>query len=619
MVVCALLAASLVCHIEDPAPILPELPRILDQSWALRRGGSAKVDLSISLGAPVLYDSIAVYCDDVCQGEKHVLHSQCDDSCDVACSARHEGTIESTIVDQQAPFVNQDGPGNFGRGLEQFGHADEVVRIADVAYWSVGRDLGFFGEKGPYPPMDYPWKLRHWNRDPCSSTGKVFRRYAYEVKAKWSIYRFDTAPDGRQVKVQGPQGEDVMFKLLVPDRQALPGTNTIRCACSIVQEETRKVGFLPPSGTRVRGEVTETGVCLGEQDGAPTVSTGFLAQNQFQIECEDMVSATVSAVNSTDQDFTLVIHPGTVFVSQDDRVQDIGVVERIVLPVMAGMKASISVPVVRDPSELAVRRFEAKGRTLCLNMKRREPRIGDKFKVGAARDPVVRQLATFTAGLRIKGPTDQVRMWIVTDKANKDEIEKVLIPGPSAASYVRAMYEIAQNTALDLRHPDYRRVWVPDVGGGAAAGDEEFAWYVRNVERMDPRGLASSVKESIEAYARMLGPEGRSYEKDLPLTAARVLGASPSAEVRSAAVDLLLRAVPPSAREGFSAQGGLNGIGIWLTTNDAKAAEDALKVLEAYRTPEVAIFAANAGQGLPDPLRARASELAGIVGNPRER
>lgn len=591
---------------EDPPLVLPPMPPLTDQAWRLSEVGTSEIGLQLSYGTPEVDVISYQYCYNACRGGVHLLHEQCDASCDRACEAVHQRRSGAGVVPEHTSFFTGRGARDIGAGLNQFGHAAVEDALRESISTKIETDFG----KDKLNDLGWEWKERHWNQEPCTHVGKALRTVAVPVVAKWSLRRYDTAPDGRQVLVQGPSGECVVAHVRLPDRQSVPDKSTVVCRCTILGEEERKVGFVPGVGIELRGGIGQTGVCLGESKEAPQATVGYLQECGFQIECEDMTTATVSATNTTGQEFTLVIHPGTVFESQDAKVQDMGVVERIVLPVPPGLRASVSVPLVGGSAEWFPR-AEASGRVLCLNMNRREPSPGDKFKVGLPASTDVLQVAAYTAGLRVRTQTDQARMWIVTDRASRTEIEKVMIPGPSEAGYVRAMFEAHHLTSLDLTTDEFKRLWEPGLAAGAAGGEEEFAWFVAHMAESDPKGLASGVRASIGHYAAMLGPEARSYERETPAVAARVLGGAPSTEVAAACAELVLRGVPEAARVEFSAAGGLDGLGLWLTRDDPAGAETALEVMETFRTPETKFWLLNASPRLPEALRARCAALLG--------
>lgn len=82
------------------------------------------------------------------------------------------------------------------------------------------------------------------------------------------------------------------------------------------------------------------------------------------------------------------------------------------------------------------------GRTLCLNMDKKEPDGTVKYWPVGSADPVVAKLAYLTANQRSVGTQDQARMWLYTDKASLAEINKRLSPKVVPGYYVRALREV---------------------------------------------------------------------------------------------------------------------------------------------------------------------------------
>jgi hypothetical protein len=464
-------------------------------------------------------------------------------------------------------------------------------------------------DKGKLGPLDWEWSSRHWNSKPCTSHGKAFRVHHFEVIAKWKLFRFDTAPDGRQIRVDGPSGEDVVGEIGVPERQEIDLPPRVYCKCSIVKEDQRH-GSVPRTGEQHRGEVPETGVCLGEEPGAPQATDKMLADAKFTLECEDMNTATVSATNPTNEAMVICVNPGTTCTPNDPTVQTMGVVDRIVLEMGPRETVVERIPVAHGPADVALMAFDlAEGGVLCLNMPKKEPRKGIKFKVGLPENIFVAQLAHYTAVQRYRGVRDQARMWIATDHATFDEIGKTLMGGPAEGSYVSCLYEVSEHSQVDVFSQAYRRCWEPKLIVGGSATEEESEWFITNLAAMDANGLSRWVRANPRAFADLFAADARDWHREHAASVGRLLCASANPAVRAAGVDYLMKAVPVASRAELDADGGLDGIGMWLAKSDAAAAQEALAVFEAYKTPSTKYWASNVSESLPAAIKERAAKL----------
>ncbi len=602
----ALLGASPM-PLDEPPPNHPDIPKLPSQLWAIDNQGNARIELELEVvRPPVRLRILERYCTNTCLGGKHLLHAQCDDSCDERCGETHWENVRAEmwprgLDDLRAWRLLQ---GTIDEGLNQFGCLDIAKPLKRSIKAKIAETLGFTEQGSPW---DYEWHERHWTSAHCATQGRGIRLFVYEIKAKWNIHRYDTAPDGRQIKVQGPQGESIVAEIQVPDQQSLLYRVWVTCRCSIVQDELEETGYVPAPEIQRFGEAEETGVCMGEEKRAPQATPALLASADFNVVCEDMNNCTVSATNPTDDPLTFVVHPGTLLASADPKVQDMAVASRIVLTMAPRSSASVSVPMSRGPFDSFSWTTAATGRVLCLNMFKREPGPGDKFSVALPKSSVVNQLAHFTAKQRIRGPWDQVRMWIVTDKAPLSKMSEVLIPGPTPGRYLDAMYEAHTNTAADLTSDEYSAVWEPRLISGASADPDALEWFVLHMSQTDPNGLAAWVKSSLGEFRKNFDADAQDFEKAFAALVPRLLGASEQKPLRGAAVAYLM-GVPASSRASVAALGGLSGLGWWLTTSDADAAAEALTVLEAYKTPDTVFWLANVSPQLPEAIRSRAAK-----------
>lgn len=107
-------------------------------------------------------------------------------------------------------------------------------------------------------------------------------------------------------------------------------------------------------------------------------------------------------------------------------------------------------------------------RTHCLNMEKRQPATGVRYYPYFASDPVIRNLMIMANAALIRGPWQQAYTWIYTDKAPRDEINRLLVPAVSPARYLEGLYIVA-------------------MAGGFTAGD------YTNTNLFDPAYLTASI------------------------------------------------------------------------------------------------------------------------------
>lgn len=600
---------------QDPAPVLPPIPAIPSQAWSL--GGTSEIQFEWSVD-PKLEDAGGYYfsCSQPCRGNKHLLHKQCDSSCDGPCTAIHQYPVLSRVRLFMKEFENM---GQIGAGLNRFGIGGMEAALHYSAELKLKQDLQVV-DKDAVGPLDFNWKSGHWNDKPCSTDSKLVRMFSRKIVAKWKLIRFDSAPDGRQIQVDGPSGEVVAGYLESPDHQAIPAEHRTNCRCSIAPDTENEHGMVPGNTGAGTGpgntHVAETGVCMGNGTTCNQATDKMLADCKFEIVCENMNTCTVSATNPTNEPMVLCVNPGAVCVPNDPNVQNMGVVDRIEMRMEAGQSVSMDVPISHGPFEFPPPNVAAKGRVLCLNMKKKEPHAGIKFKVGLPAHAFIAELAAYSSTQRFRGSREQIRMWIATDFATIDDIGKVLVGGAGEGTYLMALHEIHFKSSLDATSAPFRKCWQPSLLLGGSVDGDTAAWFIANMTRFDGPGLAKWIRSNHADLAELLGSQSKDYERVHLATVSRELGASRNPDVRSAAIEFLLKGVPNAARTDLAKNGGIDGIGSWLKSGDTKAAESAFAVLEAYPSPAARYWASNLAQSMPDTLKERAKKLLGSAPNP---
>lgn len=589
-----------------PPPILPPKPELRKQEWSL--GGGAIIEVTFTVGDPTESTTLYEYCMNTCRGKVHLLHQECDTSCDAPCKSIHRWKLEAELDDSPFAFsvTNSTEKDSVKAGLDRFGVVGQHEALAYSVANSIETQLGLQTEKCS---LDFELNLKHWNQKPCHSSGKLLRNYAFPVEAKWQIYRFDTAPDGRQVRVQGPSGQTTFGSIYVPDRQAVPGPEKTYCKCSVVTDEPEH--SMRTGGTTTR-EASETGVCLGDKPGGSACTDSFLEQMKFDAVCQDMNTCVFSATNFSHAPVTLAINPGTFLIPSDPMVQEMTVIDRVLLQMGPYESVWASVPIEHGPLSASFPPFaEVKGRVLCTNMHRKEPNPSVKFTTALPRSIGISQLATFSSKQRFRGPREQTRMWIGTDSASLADIQKIMIPSPGEGTYVTALYEVSVHSQIDLTAKEFDSCFDPSLLVGGTADQKATQWLIAELEARDAKRLASWLSANTSKFAPLFADSAKDYDLEHAVTVANRLCSSANPAVAAAGIEFVMKAVPSSGREKFANAGGLNGAGALLRGGDAALATLSLAVLESYGGASAKYWASNVGSELPVNLKERAKKLAG--------
>lgn len=589
-----------------PPPILPPKPELRKQEWSL--GGGAIIEVTFTVGDAVESAIYYEYCRTACRGNVHLLHEQCDASCDRACPEIHRHRREADLDDAQFSYsvTTSTEKDSVKSGLNRFGVVGQNEALAYSVSNSIETQLGLESENCD---LDYELNLRHWNDKPCSSSCKLLRRFAFPIVAHWQLYRFDTAPDGRLVRVQGPSGQASFGAVDVPDRQAVPGPQRTYCKCSVVLDE-------PQHGMRTGGattrEATETGVCLGDKPGGSACTDSFLDQMKFNAVCQDMNTCVFSATNSSHAPVTLAINPGTFLIPSDPMVQEMAVIDRVLLQMGPYESVRVTVPIEHGPFAASLSPFaEVKGRVLCANMHRKEPNPSVKFTTALPRSIGISQLATFSSKQRFRGPREQTRMWIGTDGASLADIQKIMIPSPGEGTYVTALHEVSVHSQIDLTAKEFDSCFDPSLLVGGTADQKATRWMIAKLEARDAKRLVSWLSANSSKFAPLFADSAKDYDLEHAVTVANRLCASANPAVVATGIEFVLKAVPSSGRDKFANAGGLNGVGALLRGGDAALASASLSALETFGGASAKFWASNVGGELPANLKERAKKLAG--------
>lgn len=191
-----------------------------------------------------------------------------------------------------------------------------------------------------------------------------------------------------------------------------------------------------------------------------------VAKSEFMVTGVDINSATISDVKFADVPSLrwIFLPSGTVLVPGKEGVQSMITVD----------------PTLLRPSQfVALTQGDLPEKSIavhCLELEKKPPDSSVKFSLGRASDPVLRNLAMFTQRSAIRGPWDQARLWIYTDKASLDRVNKRLALGCPPGMYVRSLWEV--NSVGGLRDQDLASTefFRPEYLGAVSNRKEAATW-----------------------------------------------------------------------------------------------------------------------------------------------
>jgi hypothetical protein len=591
---------------EPPPPTHAALPLPVTKTYDV--GGSNRLEFTFSWKDTGTYGPIdEMYCSHRCRGRVHFLHSSCDASCDDNCTALHQR--DEDAIFRADGTSNDDGRYTSLTAVAQAGaRFGATTPITDLNYTVFGDLQGvFFDPKTNGSKYKINVKYAHFCAQTCATTTRKILGRIYEVNMAWKFYR-ETDVDGKMLRTNGPQGTTLFTKILIPEDKFTDVTNE-NCLCSIVQED-KQTGFVPGTPTTTGttgggipttgttgtsggtgstggvtggssgGNVDTGGIRLGQNPGGTLINGKNQETIGLDVHCDDMNSGELVCTNPFQQPFWINLQPGTTLDTDEDGIQDVVVIVLV----------RLQVPVEMQGPDGGTSLAKARLRLACLDMNKKEPTPATKFRIIPSRDPIVARLAKVANNSLVQGPDDQARIWIYTDAASYEQVEKRLIPAPGPGAYIKLLHE-AKRAGAPLDASRYDGCFSPALLSAVDAPAKDMAWFASTLAQRDPSAAAQGAKAATAAWAQALTGD---VKKETFATAAALVSALCSSgleEAQKAGLSLL-KAAPESARAGLATN---NLAAAWRLawSADAGVSADAKAMLETYNPLGKALYLNN--------------------------
>lgn len=178
-------------------------------------------------------------------------------------------------------------------------------------------------------------------------------------------------------------------------------------------------------------------------------------------------------------------------------------------------------------------------RVLCMNMNKKEPAAGIKYFPYVPKDPVIPMLAKRMDESSFRGPWDQARLWIYTDKASLDDLNKRLVQQLPISSYVMALADVDWVGGLDEKMVKDVKIVRPDFLAGNAAPAYATSFLLEALNRFHGKKAGEWLKKNSASLVKIVGPEMDDFDRaHLKLVFGRMLTYDES-EDRLAALQIL--------------------------------------------------------------------------------
>lgn len=177
-------------------------------------------------------------------------------------------------------------------------------------------------------------------------------------------------------------------------------------------------------------------------------------------------------------------------------------------------------------------------RTHCLNINLKEPAEHVRYFPFRPSDPVLPRLAALSAASMLKGPWDQARTWIYTDRAAFSEINKRLIPGVSGGHYINGVFDVVGVGGISRDEILKSKLLDATTLGNGFGKPAAVQWYLAEMLHSQDDKMAAWLNTKPERLVSML----RDKDKDISGQAGMIIAAclaDNDAKVRAAGLALV--------------------------------------------------------------------------------
>ncbi len=281
------------------------------------------------------------------------------------------------------------------------------------------------------------------------------------------------------------------------------------------------------------------------------------------------LSSDLSSLNMPPCGSEMVMPPGTIWIPDRPGYQSMMSTTRV------GIRYSFDANI--DGGEPM---FES-ARTHCLNKDLKEPELGVRYFPFMSNDDGLVALADMTSKNNFRGPWDQVRTWLYTDKVSFDEANDRLMLGATEGQYTNNLFDVLKVggfTAADLKN---KKLFDPKLLSGAGALDKAFDWVAMQAGEIAGKEVRKWIEGMPEEVQRMLkSPANDMEKKHVPRLMKQLLG-SLDLDTRMGALTFLDKSVGAEAQ----LKDKIGDLRASVFSVDEKEATLAKKVAERYVTP----------------------------------
>lgn len=247
----------------------------------------------------------------------------------------------------------------------------------------------------------------------------------------------------------------------------------------------------------------------------------------------------------------------------------------------------------------------AEMQTHCLSMSKKEPDAGVAYFPYAPSDTMLPALGRVANASRFRGPWDQARTWIYTDKASMEEINKRLFPPVSVSQYVNGLWDVVRLGGFGERDLKNRTIFTPSLLLCVTSRDEAVSWLVAHLSSNFARDTGGWLSRAPAEMTNLA--TGDDTDKKHLRCLVPALLSQREKETRIGALEFLMKLRSPDVLKD-----GVGSLRVSLFSEDPKEVELALDVSARFQeTRPLAAIRVLAEKGATDAIRRKAAALLG--------
>ncbi len=345
------------------------------------------------------------------------------------------------------------------------------------------------------------------------------------------------------------------------------------------------------------------GICLVTPSGYIPIPTNLVQKLDLTARCKDMLHAVFSAANASAKEIEVAVMPGTILRSKDESFQNMIVVSeaRLKLPGRLSFGPSVA-------ELLGEQRVEATADTHCLNFTRHIPNLSKDYEVVTGVPLKLAKIAQFNSGMTQRGPWDQLRTWLFTDRVTLDQAQQTLNPAPGEGMYVRETTNMFIATQEDPSSPEYKQLFEAKLLNGHTNSVANALWYINQLAKDKPDDLALWIggENKIEAMLN----DNREPVQAYVAGVMNHLFSQPNKGIRMAALKFLGEKLSDEELGILEDHGGLDGAFASMQGTDSEEAALAIRIARKMKSQGALFSARNVNTKLPKTIQNEAAKLA---------